>query len=270
MYVDRYVEWLYGLGLAPRTIAVYRRQFTRYLEFCEAEAVDPAAPTAFEMSKFAVTLPNTHPSRRQVTSVLRHWFDCLGVGDVPALKAIRVPPKKRYMSRALEPEQASALAASSLGWFPEGTATLMGLYLGLRRHEIAMCEWTRFDPDMEWYTVFGKFGVEAMVPVHPVLREELAPRVSIYRYVFPGATKHHVSPTTVGTWVQRAGERAGIERLQPHRLRHTAIATINDETRDLRAAQEFARHADPNTTRIYTRVDRQRLRQAVDSLRYVA
>jgi hypothetical protein len=42
--------------------------------------------------------------------------------------------------------------------------------------------------------------------------------------------------------------KAGIPNLSPDRLRHTAIATVNDATGDLRTAQEFARHADIETT----------------------
>lgn len=75
---------------------------------------------------------------------------------------------------------------------------------------------------------------------------------------------------TIASWCAQIASDAGLDAVAPHRLRHTAIATINDETGDLRAAQEFARHADPSTTQLYTRVTAQRLRRAVDSLRYIA
>lgn len=78
----------------------------------------------------------------------------------------------------------------------------------------------------------------------------------------------HVNPTTVATWVEKVARTAGIRRIYPHQLRHTAIATINDNTGDLRAAQTFARHANPETTAIYTRTTTERLQAAVLSLDY--
>ena len=38
--------------------------------------------------------------------------------------------------RALEPEDAALLAKTAKGWFPEGTAVLLGLYLALRALEM--------------------------------------------------------------------------------------------------------------------------------------
>lgn len=265
-----FTEWLYGLGFAQTTISVYSRQAERWVAWCAVEGIDPLRPSALDLSGFAQELPLTHASRRQFRSVMRHWLDAHSIDERPPLDAIRVPPKKRYMCRALEPDQAGELAKVSEGWYPEGTAVMFGLYMGLRRHEIAQAEWPRFDREMEWYTVFGKGSVEATVPVHERLRAELEGRVSVYRYVFPGARRNHVSSATIGEWTRKVGRAAGIMDLQPHVLRHTAISTINDATGDLRVTQDFARHASPETTRLYTRVTAQRLVRAVTSLEYVA
>lgn len=266
---DIYIEWLYGLGLAPTTIAVYQRQADRWEAWCTDESVDPLNPTMLDVAGFAQTLPHSYASRRQFRSVLRHYFDAHNTDPSP-VTAIRMPRKKRYLSRALEPQEATRLVTACLDQHPEGTATMLGLYLGLRRNEIATAEWPRFSAGMEWYTVFGKGGVEATIPVHPVMANQLAKRMSIYRYVFPGRSTGHIAAGTISEWVRKIGETVDIPDLAPHRLRHTAIATINDATGDLRATQEFARHADPATTQIYTRVTTDRLRSAVDSLSYVA
>jgi len=266
--VDSFVEYLYALGLAERTIEVYRRAAERWITYAVDEDVDISSPSALDLAIYAQSIPQTATSRRQHRVALRHFFDELGVSA--PVGAIRVPPKKRGVSRALEPDDAAALARAALGLWPDGAAVLFGLYLGLRREEIARARWDRFDRGFEWYTVLGKGDVEAVLPVHPVLASELKGRMGAFPWVFPGRSSAHVSAGTVGHWVGRVGTLAGVDGLSPHRLRHTAIATINDATGDLRAAQEFARHADPNTTRIYTRVNAQRLRRAVDSLQYVA
>lgn len=54
--------------------------------------------------------------------------------------------------------------------------------------------------------------------------------------------------------VKRAARDAGIgSRLSPHSLRHTAVTLALDAGVPLRDVQDFARHADPRTTRRYDR-----------------
>ena len=56
-----------------------------------------------------------------------------------------------------------------------------------------------------------------------------------------------------------------------HEARQIGIAKqqVNDVTGDLRAAQEFARHADVESTQIYTRVTKDRLIRAVGTPDYL-
>ncbi len=267
--VKAFAGYLLALGLAPRTVAVYERALERFIVFAIDEDFSPLEANVFDLSGYAQTLPNTATSKRQHRVALRHWFEWQGRTDAP-LAAIRVPPKKRGVSRALEPAQAVALARTAAGWWPQGGTVLLGLDLGLRREEIAQARWDRFDPGFEWYTVLGKGDVEAVIPVHPVLGEQLLlPHMGAFPWVFPGRSSAHVSPGTIGHWIGYVGDEAGIPNLSPHRLRHTAIATVNDASGDLRMAQEFARHADIETTMIYTRVGIDRLKRAVDTLNFL-
>ena len=267
--LEAYVDYLYALGLAEKTVKTYRNAVTRFWIHAADRGFDPVHVTATELSEYSDTLPNTASSKRQHRVALGHWYESIGSVTAP-LKAVRVPPKKRYMSRALEPDEASRLARAAVeAGHPEGMAVLLGLYLGLRREEIARARWDRFAPEFDWYTVLGKFSLEATVPVHPVLKRVLLPNMSVYPWLFPGRWTSHVTPATINSWVQAVGQAAGIENLAPHRLRHTAIATVNDATGDLRMAQEFARHADITSTQIYTRVTKQRLLTALDHLDYL-
>lgn len=266
---DQYTEYLWALGLSPRTVRIYSRALERFLAFAMAEGFDPIGADVMSLAAYAQELPNTAASKRQHRVALRHWFESQGRDDAP-LNGIRVPPKKRPRSRALEPHQAAALARTGrrLG-HPQGTAVLLGLYLGLRREEIAKARWDHFDKSIEWYTVTGKRGVTAEIPVHPVVAEIVAQHATAHPYVFPGRSTAHVNASSIAAWVSRVGKQAGIEHLSPHMLRHTAIATVNDATGDLRMAQEFARHANIETTVIYTRVGNERLRRAMEALTFL-
>jgi integrase len=170
----------------------------------------------------------------------------------------------------IEPEQASAVLQVSRGVFPEGTATLFGLLMGLRRAEIAAVDWVKFNPDLSWYEVHGKGNMIADIPVHSIVREEIDGRQTAFRYLFPGSRTAHVGPATIGTWVTAIGEVAGVPDLTPHKLRHTFISDVNDTSGDLRVAQELARHASPETTAGYTRVSRKRMVAASASLSYAS
>ncbi len=146
----------------------------------------------------------------------------------------------------------------------------MGLYLALRREEIASARWDRLQDG--WYTVQGKFDVVASLPVHPKLVQQLeaAPRNGS-AFVFPGSQgRSHTHPGTVWLWIRKVAEKAGVGLVSPHQLRHTALATANDNTGDLRAVSVFARHKRIETTVGYTRTTARKLQAVVDALDYDA
>jgi integrase len=129
--------------------------------------------------------------------------------------------------------------------------------------------WDRFDKGFEHYTVTGKGGYTMTLPVHQNLRDHLKGMETPYPYLFPGERgRAHVTPATVWTWVREVGLEAGIEGLRPHQLRHTAGATMNDRTGDLRATSEFLRHRRLETTMIYTRTTEGALVKAMNALDY--
>ena len=261
-----YVDHLVGRRLADKTTRRYVRWVRDADEWLKQRgaSLETATPTlirawADEQVAFS------HASRGQAAAALKHYWQWCGV---PPVGGIIIPADPQYACRAISEEQARDVVKVALGWWPEGTAVLCGLYLALRRMEVAQMEWSRFTSDLAWYTVTGKRNKTAELPVNPILAAELQPRRSD-GWVFSGRFGAHVHETTIGNWTRRVGEAAGLTHLEPHELRHTAIARVNDNLGDLRAAQTFARHDQPNTTRIYTRTTRTRLREAAEALNYL-
>lgn len=265
--VDKgYVEYLVGLGLAQPTIGRYARIMAVAVAWCQARGLELVDVSAVDVAAFvAAVVPFTHSSRGQVAAALRHYWEWRGRVN-PPLRAIRVPPQPQLVCKAVEEDEARALAKTAMGWWPQGTAVLFGLYLALRREEIACAEWSRFSDDMKWYTVTGKNSKTATLPVHPILRDELAGGGS--GWVFRGRFGSHVHVATIWAWSKQVAEAAGIEHFTTHQLRHTALTTANDALGDLRAVQTFARHAKPSTTAGYTRTTAKRLRDVSDALDY--
>jgi len=203
----------------------------------------------------------------EVAAALRHYWEWTGRINPPA-RAIRVPPRPEMVCRTLEDDETRTLVKTALGWWPQGATVLMGLYLALRRFEIAKAEWHRFDPTLDWYRVTGKRSKTATLPVHPVLRSELEGHRQ-EGFLFPGRFRGSVNPVTVGEWIDQVATAAGVDNLVPHRLRHTSLTWAVDAGKQLRDVQVFARHSDPGMTAKYTRTTNRKLRDVVDALDYL-
>ena len=268
--LDALAEELLGRGFARKTIAVYLialRQATR--------SIDLDTVTAGELAAYAETLPHTRSSRALLRSALVAYWSATG-RQGPA-KAVRVPKKPRMRCRALDEATAAALAAAALRRRDrKGLAVLLGLYAGLRRTEIAGLRWSQVTDD-GWLTVVGKGTATRSIPLHPAVVDAMAAvRVDSLSpggrqgrdRIFPGAGGGPLNPTTVWTWARLVAAEAGLPPVATHVLRHTALATALDATGDLRAVQELAGHARPETTAGYTRVRRDRLVAAVSAISY--
>jgi len=268
--MEEYREHLIGQGLSPNTIRTYLTQVGRAERWMQRRDTSLAWCAPSDIADYtAHNVAFSHSSRGQTAAAFRHYWDMTGRINPPT-KAVRVPPQPEMVCKAVEDLQARALTKTALGWWPQGTAVLFGLYLALRRTEIAAAEWTRFSDDLAWYTVTGKGDRTETLPVHPVLRDELAGRnTNGTRWVFEGRFGSHVTPATVWTWSKQVATAAGIERFTTHQLRHTALTTANDNLGDLRAVQTFARHKSATQTAGYTRTKQTRLREVSDALDYL-
>lgn len=268
-WLPRYRDYLLAQGLSDKTVRIYVAKVEHASGWCDEQGVSLVTLSATDASLMARAFPNTASSRRQLRTAIKHYWDMLGVRGPE--KAIRVPPKPSPRWRGLEPEVAGKLVKAAVGWHPQGTAILMGMYLALRREEIAVARWDRFDEFRSWYTVTGKGSRTDSLPVHDTLRRQLdsARMLSKGEWLFPGSRgRSHVTPATVNNWVDEVADAAGIPRLTPHQMRHTAIALVNDSTGDLRTAQVFARHRRIESTQIYTRTTAEKLEAAVEALDY--
>lgn len=267
--VVSYERYLVSIGLATNTLRAYSARL-RFAQGVLAEmGANLDSADAHQLAGVAARVPNTHSMRGQLRVALKHYYDWKNRRDAP-LRAVRVPPQPKMVNRALDSEEASALLDTARGRWPKGGAVVLGLYLGLRRTEIARAEWERFDETMEWYTVTGKYDKTVTLPVHQAIRDEMEPHRGT-GYIFPGrpGVRDHVSPSTIWSWVKELAIEAGIGKITPHQLRHTCLTTALDNTGDLRTVMEFARHEKPETTTGYTRTTKQQLRRASDALDFM-
>jgi integrase/recombinase XerC len=126
--------------------------------------------------------------------------------------------------------------------------------------------------------VWGKGGRERIVPVPEAARAALAVWLGARRGpgvlaepLFPalrarrGQAPRRLDPRDVRRILRRRSVRAGlVERVHPHRLRHSYATHLLDMGADLREIQELLGHASLSTTQKYTAVSMARLQEVYD------
>lgn len=78
--------------------------------------------------------------------------------------------------------------------------------------------------------------------------------------LFLGVRGKRIDPRQVRRVVDKFGSAAGVGRLRPHDLRHSAATHLLEGGADLRVVQELLGHSSLQTTQLYTHVSAQRLK----------
>lgn len=202
---------------------------------------------------------NTRRSRRTTYRAFYQW--AVDVGHVEKSPALALPrgevprpnprpvPDRHYFK---------ALAAASPR---ERLICRLAAEHGLRRAEVAQIHSDDVFEDLDGWTlvVHGKGGRQRLVPLLDDVADEL--RQMEKGYAFPGRYgPGHLSPRWVGKLIATLLP----DDYTMHKLRHRAGTRWYDASgHDLFAVQELLGHASPATTRVYVRVDAERLRNTV-------
>ena len=138
---------------------------------------------------------------------------------------------------------------------------------GIRVSELCSTDVDDVDPGARTVRVLGKGAKERVVPFGlPALdalrawldvRTALAPSGPA---LFVGRRGRRIDPRTARAAVQRLSGQAGVPRVAPHALRHSAATHVLEGGADLRTVQELLGHATLATTQRYTHVSVERLR----------
>lgn len=108
------------------------------------------------------------------------------------------------------------------------------------------------------------FGDEAAAAVSEWLELGRAELAADTQAMFVGSRGGRIDQRQVRRIVERAGQRAGVEHVSPHTLRHTTATHMLEGGADLRVVQEMLGHTSLQTTQIYTHVSAQRLKRVYD------
>jgi integrase/recombinase XerD len=281
--IDRFIDTLWVEdGLAPLSLAAYRRDLSLYAVWLESSAQRTLEHT--RESDLLGYMSERHTATRATTAnrrltVFRRFFrwalrEHLCSAD-PTLKllaarqALRVP-------KSLSEAQVEALLTAPDVTTPLGLRdrTMIELMYasGLRVSELVGLKTVHVGLSEGALRVTGKGSKERMVPfgqeAHAWIRRYLQEaRADILQAKVSDAlfvTVRGGAMTRQMFWilVKRYALAAGIQvPLSPHTLRHAFATHLLNHGADLRAVQMLLGHADISTTTIYTHVARERLRQ---------
>jgi len=280
-------------GLAPNSLAAYRRDLRRYEAFLrrrgitDAAGVREATVAAYVEHLKRARDDDGHP-RYAPASVARalvavrsfHRF-CLDEGfvDEDPSEEIGAPRVPQGIPKALTEAEVEALLGAVEGDDPRALrdrAILETLYAtGVRISELVGLDRADLDLEDGLVRVLGKGAKERVVPIGRTAREVLAEylwrgRPELERPVtrtVPGdplllnARGGRLTRQSCWKIVSAAGERVGLAgRLSPHVLRHSCATHMLEHGADIRVVQELLGHASLSTTQVYTKVSPERLR----------
>ncbi|MDE2148020.1 MAG: site-specific tyrosine recombinase XerD [Burkholderiales bacterium] len=280
--IDRFIDalWIED-GLAPLTLAAYRRDLGLYAAWLQAQAgkrlddTTEADLRAFAAARHAATRATT--ANRRLTVFRRYFRWALREGIVDADPTLRLLAARQPMRvpRTLSEAQVEALLGAPDTGTPLGLRdrTMIELMYasGLRVSELVQLPGVSLSLNEGVVRVRGKGQRERLVPfgaeAHAWLGRYLAEARGA---LLAGKTSDALFVTRRGSgmtrqmfWrlLKRHALAAGITApLSPHTLRHAFATHLLNHGADLRAVQMLLGHADIGTTTIYTHVARERLR----------
>ena len=262
------LERFLGSYWTTRTRANYRFILTRWLDWCHDHGYDPvggadaaALETFIAELKTAGYAPNTIVGRISAISAFYRWCVREQLVNRNPVETIRRPsrPTESATASLTRHQLTDWLAAAEVrggGWW--AAAMLLGLN-GLRCGELIACNVEDLG-NHSWHhtlklttTKGDRPTVVALAPPTmqavavaidgrdrgPLLVNRAGRRMTAYnvQYLVGALARDAVIPV----------------HLTPHGLRHSAITIGLDAGVSLRDMQDFARHADPKTTRRYDR-----------------
>jgi integrase/recombinase XerD len=264
-------------GLAPNTIAAYRRDLRDHLAFLVTRGVRQLA--AVDESHLIVYLGRLRRSGASPATVMRKLSSVRGFyrqlareEQIAADPTANLPPAqlRRRLPNVLSVEEVGRLIAQPDTRAPRGLRDRAMLELvyaaGLRASELVGLTRGDLNLDLGLVRCLGKGSKERVVPVGRLAidaaRAYLASRRDAAGALFPGNKGRPLTRVSFWRIVRRYARQAGMRTpISPHTFRHSFATHMLDGGADLRAIQELLGHANIATTQIYTHVSTDRLRE---------
>lgn len=223
---------------------------------------------------------NSSYSRARKVASLRSFFKYISLRakllDVNPAAELESPKIIKRLPRYLNVEESKQLLNSIDGQFSERDFAIITIFLncGLRLSELVGINLNNIKGSS--LNVIGKGNKERNVPLNQAcikaleayMRVRPVDGVKDRNALFLSGRKQRISKESVQKIVKKYIKAAGLDpdRYSTHKLRHTAATLMYKYGHvDIRSLQELLGHESISTTQIYTHLDSNQLRTAVES-----
>lgn len=268
--------------VSDKQISAVERECRRIIDYIPAtspQEVDKEDVELF-LDHLGETGRSARTQNKYLTSIkgLFRWAEIEDKVERNPLRGLR--PRKGPQVRVRQvfnADQMRRIAASALNgprWQP--LAIALGYYAGMRLREVKGLQWGRvlFDQDLiELRPQDQKGKKHSFIPMRQELKAMLESAHTEAEDTTPDAIVLPDMPASPSFHHRTMIKRAGIAYVDSmgrvadfHALRHTCLDTMGRSGIPLAYIQDFARHAKPETTRLYVRVNQDGMRQASSCL----
>jgi integrase/recombinase XerD len=278
-------------GVAANTLASYRRDLDRYVNYLDEHGVGSLADVAAtQVSQFLAILrggDENHPAlspasaARAIVAVrgLHRFALREGLVEADVAREVRPPAPPRRLPKAISVEEVAALldgASVGDGVLAIRDRTLLEVLYGTGARISEAVGLTGDDVDLQSRTVSltGKGGKQRRVPLGSYAARAVDDYLVRARPALAGAAEAPsnrlflnarggpLSRQSAWAVLRAAAERAGLRAdISPHTLRHSFATHLMEGGADVRVVQELLGHASVTTTQIYTLVTVDHLRE---------
>lgn len=280
--IKRFLDHLFvACGLSANTITAYRADLC---EFWPAASQNGCLAPDLDIQHVQQHLIDLRQRGLSTASIARHlatikmflrYQHQRGLLRRDVASVIELPKKWQRLPTTVHYHQVVALLAapnSADEFYYRDIAMLELLYAtGMRVSELVGVSLNRLNLDIGYLRCLGKGNKERIVPIgRPAIRavrdylRHLRPAFETSLSggaLFLSRTGRPLDRSNVWRLVRKYAQRAGIENLHPHTLRHCFATHMLAGGADLRIVQELLGHADPATTQVYLHVDQKRLKE---------
>ncbi len=259
--------WATAMRAAGRS----ERTIHERLRVVRASGIDPLTADVYDIEAWLAGMAHLAPaSRRDYQDALRalfKWLHKRGLRDddpCSDLLPIKVP---RGEPKPITTEQLRILLSRARRRRLRGYL-LLGAYQGLRVSEISRVHSDDVDLLAGTIRVDGKGGTDCVLPLHHLVAQyaQDAPDGWWFpSYSRPGPVTGGNVSRVIGDHMDRCGVHA-----TPHCLRHWHATELLRAGANLRVVQRSLRHANLQTTQIYTRISDDQIHAALEALPDVA
>lgn len=282
-------EYYYDLRLFFRFMKIHKELLSEEYQFNKIDISDvdidlikkiTLSDLYSYMSFLSRERDNKSSSRARKVASIRSFFNYITnkakLLDYNPASELESPKVLKKLPKYLNIEESKRLLAVIDGEFKERDYAIMTLFLncGLRLSELVSIDINNIKNQA--LTIIGKGEKERVIHLNKACITsidsylKIRPTNSIKdkNALFLSKRKQRISTKTVQHIVKKYLKSAGLdtERYSTHKLRHTAATLMYKHGNvDIRALQEILGHESISTTEIYTHVDNEQLKNALDS-----